>query len=66
MKISINNVETEIAAGTTLQQLADSHRLPERGVAIAVNNELTPRAQWDSYELHDGDSVTIVRAFCGG
>lgn len=66
MDIQINNVPATIDEGTTLAQLAQSRNLPDKGVAVAVNNELCPRQTWNEYTLQAGDAVTIVRAFCGG
>ena len=64
--ININNEAVTLTEGTTLKQLAESRGLPDKGVAIAVNNELKPRQSWADYTLQQGDNVTIVRAFCGG
>lgn len=40
--------------------------LPKRGIAIAVNNEVVPSAQWSTKRLSDGDRLTIIKAFYGG
>ena len=37
-----------------------------RGVAVAVEGEVVPRAEWDSTSLRDGQSVEVVRAMQGG
>lgn len=37
-----------------------------QGFAIAVNGEVTPRAEWAQTGLSDGDRVEIVRAMRGG
>lgn len=37
-----------------------------RGVAIAVNNSVVPRSQWDDHALEEGDAVEIIRATQGG
>jgi sulfur carrier protein len=36
------------------------------GIAVAVNNEVVPRARWSETVLQDGDAVEIVRAVAGG
>lgn len=36
------------------------------GVAVAVNDRVVPRAQWDSVRLAAGDRVEVVRAVQGG
>lgn len=37
-----------------------------KGVAVAVNDELVPRGQWESHRLKPGDRVELVRAVQGG
>ena len=66
MLIKINNEETEVTEGTTLSMLAADRHLPDKGVAIAVNNELAPRTSWDDYLVKGGDNIIIVKAFSGG
>ena len=66
MKISVNNKETEIANGGTLADLAAQLELPAQGVAIAVNNKMVPRTQWNATILNENDSLVIIKAACGG
>lgn len=65
MKIFINNEELTTEA-TDLQGLAKSLNLPEQGIAIAVNNQIIPRTEWNTYLLQEGASVVIIKAACGG
>lgn len=66
MKISVNNKETEMANGSTLVDLAAQLELPAQGVAIAVNNKMVPRTQWNDTILNENDSLVIIKAACGG
>jgi sulfur carrier protein len=61
--------------GRAVESIAiDLHRLlheqglqPEtQGVAVAVNGEIVPRAQWPGYELKNGDVVEVITAMQGG
>lgn len=65
MKIFVNRKETETTAAT-LAGLAEELNLPEKGVAVAVNNQMIPRAQWSGQALNENMSVVIIRAACGG
>lgn len=65
MNIIVNNSPHETAA-TTLAQLAAEQNLPHSGVAVAVNNQMVPRTEWDSFTLQDGQKITILKAFSGG
>jgi sulfur carrier protein len=37
-----------------------------KGVAVAVNDELVPRGQWESHRLKPRDRIELVRAVQGG
>lgn len=65
MKIKINNKEVETAA-TTVGELAAEQKLPEKGVAIAISNNMVPRTEWNNHQLNEGDDIVILKAFCGG
>ncbi len=51
---------------STLAQLATQLQLPENGVAIAVNNRMIPRPQWDGFGLQENDNLIVIKAACGG
>jgi sulfur carrier protein len=38
----------------------------QRGIAVAVNGAIVPRAAWTHTTLQPGDSIEIVRARQGG
>jgi sulfur carrier protein len=40
--------------------------LGQRGIAVALNGAVVPRAAWPQTRLNAGDSVEIVRARQGG
>ncbi|WP_349843858.1 sulfur carrier protein ThiS, partial [Bacteroides fragilis] len=35
-------------------------------VAIAVNNRMIPRPQWDGFGLQENDNLIVIKAACGG
>ena len=37
-----------------------------RGIAVALNGAIVPRAAWSRTALHPGDSIEIVRVLQGG
>lgn len=65
MKVSVNNKERETSSAT-LAQLVEELALPRQGVAVAVDNRMVPRAEWDDYALSEGLNIVIVKAACGG
>jgi sulfur carrier protein len=62
------NGETEPLAATTLAALLAEKAVDtgQRGIAVALNGAVVPRAAWVATALHPGDSVEIVRARQGG
>ena len=36
------------------------------GIAIAVNDNVIPRGEWESYKLQTADKVFVIRATQGG
>ncbi len=65
MQINVNNKPLSTTA-TSLDTLATELSLPEKGVAVAVNNKMVPRNQWEQTPLSEGMSVVIIKAACGG
>lgn len=66
MKVQVNNKEVEINPDATLVQLTAQLELTVSGIAIAVNNRMIPRTEWESFSLHENDNVVIIKAACGG
>lgn len=66
MKIKVNDETVELKDGSTVQDLAVEKQLPEKGIAIAVNNDMVTRSEWQNRVLNEGDDVIIIRAVCGG
>lgn len=65
MRLRVNDKEVETGA-SNLSLFSQEQNLPATGIAIAVNNRMVPRTEWDSYVLHEGDSILIIKAVCGG
>lgn len=66
MKIKVNNVTVEVADGTTLGEITREREIPSKGVAMAVNDHIIRRADWNNRILEDGDDITIITAAYGG
>ena len=67
MNIRVNDQPREVAANSTLADLVSALGLCERkGVAIAINDEVVPRAAWAGRRLVEGDGVLVIQATQGG
>jgi sulfur carrier protein len=67
--ITVNGEPRDVAPGTTVANLLDElEDLPAggRGVAVAVDAEVVPRAEWSSTEVGDGAAVEVLVAIQGG
>ena len=62
------NGEREPLTAATLEALLAEKALDtgQRGIAVALNGAVVPRAAWRATALCAGDSVEIVRARQGG
>lgn len=65
MNITVNNKPVATEA-TTLLALSEELALPEKGVAVAISNQMIPRAEWADTKIAEGTSVIIIKAACGG
>ncbi len=65
MNIKVNDKPVSTAA-TTVAQLVDEMSLPTSGVAVAIDNKMVQRIDWETTPLSEGDSVIIIKASCGG
>ena len=67
MNVEINRQRVEVNAETrTLSQLLRKENLDQPGRAVAVNNQIAPRDQWETMALEDGMKITVIQAVCGG
>jgi sulfur carrier protein len=62
------NGENEALTVATLAALLEEKAVDtgQRGIAVAINGAIVPRAEWPQTRLRPGDSVEIVRARQGG
>ena len=66
-RIRINGQDEPLNAAT-LAALLDEKAVDvaQKGIAVALNGAVVPRAEWPATRLNPGDSVEIVRARQGG
>jgi sulfur carrier protein len=62
------NGQDEPLSVATLSALLEDKALDtgQRGIAVALNGAIVPRAAWPQTPLRAGDNVEIVRALRGG
>jgi len=67
MKIKINEHRREVPDNTNLLDLFNSMELVnQEGVAVAINNEITARSEWNKRQIKENDQILIIKATNGG
>ena len=63
----MNGDVTTAADNTTVSSLVGTVSGREgRGIAVAINDEVTPRSLWDVTRVLDGDRIEILTVAQGG
>ena len=65
MKLKVNNTEKECRS-ENITGLVSELNMPDKGIAVAVNKKMVPRAEWASHVLKEGDEIIVIKAVCGG
>ena len=67
MTVYLNQKEFSTdAARLTVAEVISLNQLPPVGLAVAVNNKVVRKAEWQTTELAEGDKITVITAVCGG
>lgn len=68
MKLLINGEPQQFEADRlSVAELLDRLDIEQRrGVAVAVDNAVVPRSQWEDHDVEEGEAVEIIRATQGG
>jgi sulfur carrier protein len=66
MKITVNGKPMELEAGTTVEGLLQRLGVPRQYTAVAVNRDITPKSEYATVKLGEGDRIEIVRPMGGG
>lgn len=67
MEVFINNQSVPVSDSATLSDVLLQHNfLDKKGIAVAVNNSVVSKAEWNSYKVDPADKITIIRATQGG
>ena len=66
MKVTVNGKPMDLEPGTTVEGLLARLGVPRQYTAVAVNRDITPKSEYASRKLGDGDRIEIVRPMGGG
>jgi sulfur carrier protein len=66
MKATVNGEARELPDGLTVGNLLETLGAARTGVAVARNDCIVRRSEYDSVRIGDGDRVEIIKAVAGG
>ena len=66
LNITVNDQPQAVPAIVSLRGLVQLLKLPDSGIAVAVNGAVVSKDRWDEEQLKDRDSVLIITATQGG
>jgi sulfur carrier protein len=67
MNVYVNNTKRELGNASSIKDaLAAAGIAAINGIAVAVNNEVVPKTDWDKYTLGAEDKITVIKATQGG
>ncbi|OLY91433.1 sulfur carrier protein ThiS [Cnuella takakiae] len=67
MEIYINDQPQVFEPGASVQQIVDAWAgEKQKGIAVAINNTVVPRANWKDHLLQDHDRILLIKATQGG
>lgn len=67
MRIKVNESERDVPHNIKLLELFETLDIAsQKGLAVAVNNEITSKSEWSKYQINENDHILIIRATNGG
>lgn len=55
-----------IPVGITITQLLEQQEISPLGLAVAINNQVISKTQWNNTLIENKQEITIIRATQGG
>lgn len=66
MKLIINNQVQEFLNANSLSDILKEKQITQNGIAVAVNEKVISKNDWEKFSLKENDSVLIIKATQGG
>lgn len=66
MKIRLNDQLLELEQSLSISALLEQLERHQPGTALAINQTITPRADWANHYVQDGDDILLFQAIAGG
>ncbi len=67
MIVFINNKDCVLRGDANLILALEQNGIQsQKGIAVAVNNTVIPKTEWQTKTLNENDKITIIKATQGG
>lgn len=64
--VNVNNTAYEFNEQSSLQDVIQHLKINEDGIAVAINQSIITKTDWQATSLNDNDDILIIRATQGG
>ena len=66
MNIVLNNEDSEVLDGMTIEKLLKDKEIQNKYIAVEVNKIIVPKSEYQKYKIKNGDRIEIITAIGGG
>jgi len=66
MNITVNNNTKSLNDASSIETMVTQLNLEPKGIAIAVNQTVISKSEWNKTHLKENDNITIIKATQGG
>lgn len=66
MNIYINGQNKTIEPNSTVRELLTQIGSEDKGIAVAINNEVVSKNNWENHIVNEEDKVLLIKATPGG
>jgi len=66
MYIKVNNENQKISENTSIERLVEELKISTNGIAIAINNTVVKKSEWNSTIINNNDDILIIKSTQGG
>ncbi len=66
MTINVNNQSQSISENSSIKKLLEQLDILPNGIAIAINNKVISKEEWEQTMIESDDDIVIIKATQGG
>lgn len=66
ISVELNGVVHRVEKKMTLFMFLSHQQIETQGCALAIDQQIVPRSEWQQRGLSDGESISLFQAIAGG